>query len=356
MVYFDLPRWALSWKRGQLGIELYYDLWHRLTRRIVRDLDREVGLDLTHHVTFGRYWGPTSLAYISRPFVWGPVGGGETAPAAFRADFGWRGRTYESLRHTARRCGEWAPSVRRTARRAALGLAVTPETRARMLALGTKHVELFSAMGFDRVSYDYLANLPSPSSVPLRFISIGRLLHWKGFHLGLKAFAAAAIPHSEYWIVGDGPEASNLANLVRTLGLESRVRFCGAQPRTKALEMLAASHVLVHPSVHDSGGWVCLEAMAAAKPVLCLDLGGPAQIVTDTTGVIVAAENPGQSICDLAQAMTQVGTNAEVRRMMGDAGRARVRHEFMWEQKGQRLDDLYASVLTGTSAPQPVVA
>jgi glycosyltransferase involved in cell wall biosynthesis len=345
MVYFDLPKSALGWKRGRLGIEVYYRLWHLLTRGLVQRLHRDVRLDLTHHVTFGRYWGPTSLAYVSTPFVWGPVGGAETAPAAFLADFDRRGRAYEFLRHRARRWSEWAPSVRKAVEQAALGLAVTPETRARLLAIGTRRVELFSAMGFDRNNYEYLSHLPTPPAAPLRFISIGRLLHWKGFHLGLKAFASAALPDSEYWLVGDGPERSNLADLVRKLGLEDRVRFCGPLTRAETLETLSACHALVHPSLHDSGGWVCLEAMAAARPVICLNLGGPAEQVTDRAGIRVEATNPEQAVADLAQAMSELGCNSELRQAMGNEGRKRVREEYLWEKKGDRLDALYASVL-----------
>ncbi len=345
MIYFDLPPKLLVWKKGQVGIKLYYRLWHRLTRKVVQDLHRDVGLNLTQHVTFGRYWAPTSLAYVAAPFVWGPVGGGETAPATFRRDFSAGGRTYDLLRRTARQLSESAPSVHMAARRAALGLAVTEETRARLLALGTRRVEVFSAMGFERAAYESLSRIPLARAAAPRFISLGRLLHWKGFHLGLKAFAAAEARGSEYWVVGDGPERANLASLVRRLGLQDRIRFWGSQPRSKVLEMLGACDVLVHPSLHDSGGWVCLEAMAAGRPVICLDLGGPAEMVTDRTGVKVPATDPQQAVADLARAMTLLGNNLELRQTMGEAARSRVSDEYIWEAKGDRLDALYASVL-----------
>ena len=353
MVYVDLPAPARAWKRGQLGIEAYYRVWQLLTRRVVRRLHRSVRLDLTQHVTFGRYWSPTSFANLPVPFVWGPVGGGETCPTAFLEDLNPRGRAYEFFREQARRLGEWDPSVRMAARRAALALAVTPETRSRLLALGTKRVELLSAMGLDRTTFEHLSRLPAANASGIRFVSMGRLLHWKGFHLGLKAFAAAALPQSEYWIVGDGPERAALTDLVRRLGVESRVHFLRSVARSQALEKLAAFHVLIHPSLHDSGGWVCLEAMAAGKPVICLDLGGPAEQITADTGVKVAARDPKQAVCDLAQAMTRLGCDAELRHDMGEAGRERVRREYLWEKKGDRLAALYASVLDDPGIPTP---
>ena len=281
MVYFDLPKPLLAWKKGPVGIDVYYRLWQRLTRRLVEDLQRDVGLDVTQHVTFGQYWAPTSLAYISTPFVWGPVGGGETAPAAFRVtSIGAAGPmkssdiVHDVVVNWLRRCAERRDELPWDWR--------SPRKRERGFSrIGTRRVELFSAMGLDRAAYESFSRVPVARAPSVRFISMGRLLHWKGFHLGLKAFSAAAVPQSEYWIVGDGPERANLSDLVRRLGFHDRVRFWGSQPRAKALEMLAACDVLVHPSLHDSGGWVCLEAMAAGKPVICLDLGGPAEQVTD---------------------------------------------------------------------------
>jgi glycosyltransferase involved in cell wall biosynthesis len=93
--------------------------------------------------------------------------------------------------------------------------------------------------------------------------------------------------------------------------------------------------------------------MAAGKPVVCLDLGGPAEQVTARTGIKVAANNPEQAVSDLAQAMTVLATNPDVRHAMGEAGRERVRDVYIWEKKGDRLDALYSSVLENVTASAP---
>jgi hypothetical protein len=343
MVYVDLPRAVLACKHGSVGTELYYRAWQRAARRIADRLHARVGFDVTQHVTFGRYWGATALPFLPVPFIWGPVGGGESAPPGFVGELDATARVYEWFRDRARTWGERSPSVRAAARRAALGLAVTRETRARLLTLGTRRVELFSAMGLDADSYAALAASPPPDAARLRFISMGRLLHWKGFHLGLRAFAAARLPRSEYWIVGDGPQRAPLAALARDLGIDARVRFLGALPRRAALECLAQSHVLVHPSLHDSGGWVCLEAMATGRPVICLDTGGPSELLGDT-GYTIAPDTPGQAVSGIAAAMT-AAADPEPRADMGRRARERVRANYLWERKGEQLDRLYALAL-----------
>jgi glycosyltransferase involved in cell wall biosynthesis len=119
-------------------------------------------------------------------------------------------------------------------------------------------------------------------------------------------------------------------------------------PRSEVLGKLADCDVLVHPSLHDSGGWACLEAMAAGRPVLCLDLGGPAFQVTEETGIKVPATSPEQVVSDLAAAMTRLAGDSALRVRLGIAARQRVLEHFDWSGKGDWLSGVYRQVLDGT--------
>jgi glycosyltransferase involved in cell wall biosynthesis len=183
--------------------------------------------------------------------------------------------------------------------------------------------------------------------IPFRVASIGRLVHWKGFHLGLIAFAKfqQEFPESEYWLIGDGPERKRLEQLACELGVFSKVRFWGASPRPQVLERLRDSDVLVHPALHDSAPGVCLEAMAAECPVICLDLGGPALQVTEETGFKVRAISPQQVVNDLAEAMRHLAQNPLLRKRMGNAARERVMEYFDWDKKGDWIRQAYQSLV-----------
>ena len=357
--YLDVLGWSRRWRPQQVGrtVRLHYYLWQLRAYAAARRLQRAVGFDVCHHVTYVQYAAPSLLALLPVPFVWGPVGGGESAPASFHRSFGRRGRRYERLRDLSRRLAERDPLVGLTARRCALALAMTPDTAARLRALGARRIEPLSESGMRSEEIAALAALPMPAPPPLRFVSIGRLLHWKGFYLGLEAFAAAQLPAAEYWILGAGPERRRLEEIARAHGLGERVRLRGHLPRQAALAALAECHVLVHPSLHDSGGWVCLEAMAAGRPVLCLNLGGPAVQVTEKTGVRISAVTPDQVIRDLADEMRRFADNPELLMTMGAAGRERIRTEFDWNIKGQYLVNIYRKVSAGAAsvgAKEPV--
>jgi hypothetical protein len=184
-IFVDLPRWARFWKSGQRGVHLYYCIWQFLTYLVARRLHQEIGFDLVHHVTFVNYWMPTFLALLPVRFVWGPVGGGESAPRGFWSSFSVRGKMYETLRDISRKIGELNPIVRLTARRAALVFSTTRETEKRLRSLGCREVEVYSQVGLSTEEVIQLLRLPFREEPPFRLLSGGTLLHLKGFELGI---------------------------------------------------------------------------------------------------------------------------------------------------------------------------
>lgn len=328
-------------------VHLHYYLWQIKAYWIAKKLHDEISFDIIHHVTYVRYSTPSFLAFLPPPFLWGPVGGGETTPNHFWHSFSLRGKIYEVLRDTARRLGELDPFVHQTARRSSLARGTTQDTVDRLKALGAGKVEVFSQLGLTENEITKL-NQKSSAQKPLaRFISIGRLLHWKGFHLGLEAFALAKLPDdAEYWIVGNGPELKNLKQLAKQLKITRKIKFWNQLSREETLNKLGGCLALIHPSLHESGGLVCLEAMAAGCPVICLDIGGPAIHVTEETGSKIVVSTPKQVIDDLASAMTQIAEDQNLWQRYSRASMERVKTDFSWESKGLAQVKLYQELLS----------
>lgn len=342
-IYFEPFGWSEDWKGRQGLLIVHYYLWQIWAYFVARKWHQKIQFDLARHVTYVRYWNPSFLALLPIPLMWGPVGGGESAPAPFWRDFNLRGKVYEAMRDTARWLGEHDPFVGLTARRSAIALAATEQTAVKLRRLGAKRVEVTTAIALSTAEINTLAQAPPPPTGPMRFLSVGRLIHWKGLHLSLRAFAAADLPTAEYWIIGEGVERSRLEALVAALGVGDRVRFWGLLPRGEVLAKMGECHALIHPSLHESGGFVCAEMMAARRPVICLNWGGPGVQVTPETGILIPAENPTQVIHDLAQGMEKLAANREG---WGEAGYDRVRSHFSWETKGQYFNQLYRQLST----------
>ena len=247
--------------------------------------------------------------------------------------------------------GELDPFTRLTARQSTLAIATTDETAKRVRHLGAFSVNVASQVALSTLELEALGQVKAAQDGPIRFVSIGRLIHWKGFHLGVSAFAQAKIPDSEYWIIGEGAEKPRLEKLTQDLGVHPQVKFLGKLNREELFIILNQCHVLVHPSLHDSGGQVCAEMMAAKRPVICLDLGGPALQVTEATGIKISAHDPEQTITDMAKAMNRLANNPALRSQMGEAGQQRVNTEFSWDFIGQSLTKTYKAVSDSYNSP-----
>ena len=347
-VYFTLPFWRDSLRWGQSGaMQIHYYLWQIQAYFVARRLHQKIGFDAAHHVTFVKYSSPSFLSLLPIPFVWGSIGGGESAPKSFWRDFSLKAKAYELARSLARSIGERDPFVAVTAEKSSVIRVTTKDTAARIYRLGVKieHLQISSESSLPKAEIALIASYKASNASTVRFISMGRLLHWKGFHLGIRAFAIAAIPDSEYWIIGDGGELASLKELAKELKVADKVKFWGRLPREETLAKLGQADVLVHPSLHDSGGWVCLEGMAAKKPVICLNLGGPAVQVTDRTGIRIAAHNPQQASQQIAEAMQLLASDPALRNSMGEAGYNLVCDHFCLEGMGRELNDLYTKIV-----------
>lgn len=278
----DLSRFDLlakKWLRG-LGLQIYYERWQLAAGRLARSLDERVGFDVVHHVTFSADWSRVGAATDDVPFVWGPVGGGIKAPFSLLPSAGWRGIGAEIARRCIRALLRRRRSNRHTWQSAEVVLVQNVETgRLWSEPAETPKVRL----------------LPNSTAVDLPAISVrgprskeilvvGRLIPWKGGSLALKTFGRLSSPGAALVFVGDGPELRRLQRIARRWRLADRVQFHGSLPRSEVVGRLARAGALLHLAFHEENSMAVAEALSLGTPVVCLDWGGPAELVRQWPG------------------------------------------------------------------------
>jgi glycosyltransferase involved in cell wall biosynthesis len=329
-------------------IAIHYHLWQEHLRGVVRELHQQVQFDLVHHVTFGRYWSPSGVRELNLPFIWGPVGAAETPPRSFVRELPLKYRLTEAARDGARNFCEHTSALRNTARAATIAIGVTRESCEALKRLGARRIEQMPQIALTDADLAQFAALPDPPPGPLRAICVGRHVHWKGFHLAIRAFAQFATKNAEaeLWIVNDGPFRSELEKTAAQTGVAARVKFFGTLPKyADVLEKLGQSHVLLHPALHEAFGNVCAEAMAAGRPVGCLDIGGPASQVTPETGYAAPATNPAEAVAALAAFLERLDRDRALLARMSAAARERARKHFSMQVVNERMRRFYAEAV-----------
>ncbi|MDF2369212.1 MAG: glycosyltransferase [Rhizobiaceae bacterium] len=94
-------------------------------------------------------------------------------------------------------------------------------------------------------------------------------------------------PTSSLVIGGDGPERSALVALTTSLGVRDKVRFTGWMTRDQVREEMGRAAAFLLSSHHETFSIVLIEAMAMGLPSVATRCGGPEDIVTPETGIMV---------------------------------------------------------------------
>lgn len=352
-VYVDLPTWFKFWKRGQRGIYLYYYLWQVKAYIYSLKLHCSITFDLVHHITFGSCWMPAFLSLLPVEFIWGPIGGAQRAPLSLMKHFRFRNLLCELFRIVGQRIFWFDPFYWLTIKRSSAILVCNKDTVKFFPRKYLSKIILISQMGTEFIkkseeSFKYKRD-------DFIVASVGRLVHWKGFDLAIKSFAIfhSKYPNSKFVIVGEGSEHNNLKALVKKYRLRNVVSFVGQQSLRQVMVYLTKAEVFLFPSLHDGNPKVVLEALSAGMPVVCVDLGGPAEMVTEECGIKVRPVTIDQTIKGLADALLKLANNPDLRKKMGEAGRKRIAEYYSWDKKGEFIRKLYESVLNNESTSCP---
>lgn len=166
-----------------------------------------------------------------------------------------------------------------------------------------------------------------------------RLVPAKGHAFLLRAAAKIQdqLPNLRLLILGQGNDEMELRALAESIGLVSRIVWAGFRDDMPAC--VQAFDIGIQPSIDcDTSSFSLKEQMAAEKPVIASDYGGLVEIVSDgEEGVIV----PAGTVDPIAEAILKLASDADLRKKMGQRGRARVLREFTTQMFGERTAAAY---------------
>ena len=347
--YFDGGTWASRLRKRFGGVRLYYIWWQRAARRVVAELHAEIGFDLLHHVTFAGYRYSTAIWRQGVPCIWGPVGGMESIPVQLLPWDNPLALVSELTRNTSNYLQSLPFHVLpQHAAQSTAVLVSTAETQRAFTGLGLD-TRLMPAIGIDAGQISP-RQVPVPTG-PLELLFVGRIISLKGIDLAIRALAASGT-NARLTLVGDGSYADKARRLAARLGLGDRLQFAGRLPLAEVLEVYDRFHVFIFPSLHDSGGFAVLEAMARGLPVICLDCGGPAISVREECGVRVPCENRSQIVAGLASAIRAYDEDRPRVAADGVRARASVAEHYEWGRKCAELDAVYEQATSGSAQRQ----
>ena len=176
---------------------------------------------------------------------------------------------------------------------------------------------------------------------------LGRLEEQKGHRYLLRALPDILREEPALWllVVGEGSLRDALERDARELGVDHRVIFTGF--RSDVPRVLAAVDVVVQPSLYEGLPLTCIEAAAAAKPIVAPAVDGTPEVVAHgETGLLVP---PGDS-CALADAVLQLLRDPATAIRLGRRARVVALDRFSLSASVRATAEIFRSVGAGRLA------
>ena len=162
--------------------------------------------------------------------------------------------------------------------------------------------------------------------------TVGRQVPRKGHAWFVRTVMPRLPADVQFWLVGDGPEASSIAAAAREAGMTDRVRRLGALSEAGLAALYRGCDLFVMPNVPTPGdmegfGLVMLEANLNGLPAIAADLEGIADVVaTGVNGRLIRAGD-GEAF---AAAILELRRDPDLRHLLGRQAEAHARG-FGWD-------------------------
>jgi glycosyltransferase involved in cell wall biosynthesis len=336
---FKFPMWEL----------VFYPMmrqWQRKALKLGCALDAEINFDLIHHVTATGFREPGYLWKITKPFVWGPVGGLQYFPIGLLSAVPFRSRLFFLLKNLSTL---WAMHISRRPRRAAATVQA-------MLVPSCNVADKVRTLWGRDATVSCEVSAPDLEPGPLARRGVGEPLRiiWSGSCEARKALNIVLLAlerlkrSSVDWqltVVGDGPLWGTWKVLAERLGLGERCTFLGRVSRAEVLSVMATGHCFVQPSLYDATSTVVVEALSCGLPVICLDHFGFKDVVNAECGVKIPPNRLDQVIRDFANAIEALWLDEDRRHKMALAAQ-KASADLTWKHKEQVINEVYSYVLS----------
>ena len=314
-------------------------VWRHLGERI-----RSGEFAVVHRVTPLSPTSPSTLAKKCArarvPFLLGPLNGGLPWPPGFEA----RRRAEREWLSYVRGIYKWLPGYAATRKYAA---AIIAGSRATQQQLPQRYAEKIHNMpenGIDPARFGKQRS--KRAQLPLVGIFVGRLVPYKCPDVLIRA----SIPllkngQLRLRIVGDGPMKAQLEELVAAESVQQFVEFLGWLPHGEVQSALIEADFMALPSVREFGGGVVLEAMACGVPALVADYGGPAELISASSGFKVPFTDEATLETNLRTSMQKLAAEPSCIDVCSNAALTEARENFSWDAKARRMVEIYTHIL-----------
>lgn len=187
--------------------------------------------------------------------------------------------------------------------------------------------------------YPVIKNKHNTNEEIIKLLFVSRLIERKGLQFvipSLKKIEEKSHKIVRLIIVGDGPYRKDLEKIAMENDCTNMICFEGQKEKIELLSYYQQADIFIFPSKKEGMPNVVLEAMACGLPIVMTPCEGSKELVTNN-GFI-------SSIDTFADKITELCSNTELRRHMGQNSLTNVEKIFTWKSVGTKYMDLFEKI------------
>ena len=333
-----------GWTTNTGFAALSYLFFERELHKLVKSELKNGEFDLIHRIT---PVSPTAASPLAKwtdvPMILGPLNGGLPWPSEYPE---LRKKENEFL-VPLRKIYKLFPYYKATYKNAAGVISGSQHTATEVPKYFRGKKFVLPENGVDPERFELADDWTPPEfDGRFRFVTVGRLVPYKGLWLTLEAMRNSKILREcELVVIGDGPDRPAIEAKVKEYQLEEQVIFKGWLDQREMGKELAQSQCFVFPSLREFGGGVVLEAMASGLPSIVVNYGGPTDLIDDNSGILLPMQGRDEMVTALQQAMETLVDNPALCRDYALHAVEQVKQHFTWDAKAEKLCRIYQEVL-----------
>ena len=340
--YFDLPKWAMFWKRGARFSSVYFYLW-QMSLPIYVWL-KKYKFDLAHNLNFHTDSVPTFLWLLGRPTVWGPINHNEPIPREYITKVDW---LLDRVKWLGKRAA-WAldPFHAMARARASIIIGANSSVQQR-LGIASNKFHKLTTIAAPHPSGD----LVTRSRKHFHVAVVGRHVAIKSVDIAIKSFnrffeelEVSERGNVKLFILGDGGKRTKLEALARSLTARSAIEFVSWIPHSDVGDFYSNMDCFLNCS-HEGAGAVVAEALSYGLPMVCFDNFGAGEAVDESCSLMVSHGPLDSVVTHFSVHLSSLYTDMDEFINLSKGALEYFDGNLSWDAKGDKINGIYDKLL-----------
>lgn len=184
--------------------------------------------------------------------------------------------------------------------------------------------------GIDREKLKFISQTDNDKP---QILCVANYLPGKGLIYLIKAYSQINSRNFTLHLIGNPSKASNychrLKKMVVKYNLTENVFFHNGSDKETLQKLYSHAKIFVLPTLKETFGIVLIEAMHYSLPIITTKVGAIPELITDGENGLLCPPRNSEA---LAEALSKLIENPDLRKKMGEISHQRVANSFYWQQ------------------------